>query len=162
MKKTMLLLGAMIISMFVLCGCDRETELEESAIPLVTDIFQDQFNENVKCISVTIIDKISSNEYEAEATLDNGEEVKITIEDRGDTIFVNVDPIVNLEKSSVPIVTNILKNQFNLNVKCLQVKIKDKVSSKNYAAEASLDNGEVIKIDIEDRGSLIYVTIPNQ
>ena len=44
--------------------------------------------------------------------------------------------------------------------KRVAVKITEKVDDTHYKAKATLDNGNDIKIMIEDRGEEIYVTIP--
>lgn len=160
MKKTFALLTTAIVSMFVLCGCNREAQIEEKATELVTEILQTQLKESNKCTEVEITKKISDDKYEAKATLDNGEKIKISIKDQGSMIFVELDKTVNLERSSVRIVTDILNNQFNVSAKCTKVEISEKISDKKYSAKATLDNGNDIKIIIEDRGDQIYVTIP--
>lgn len=88
MKKTLALLGAMFLSVFALCGCN-EAALEESAIPVVTAIIQENGGE-ASCESVKITKKVSDNKYQADAKLNNGETVKINIEDRGDEIYVTI------------------------------------------------------------------------
>lgn len=89
MKKTLALLGAMLLSVFALCGCSNEAVLEESAIPLVTSIIQEHGGE-ASCVSVKITKKVSDKNYQADAKLNNGETVKIDIEDRGDEIYVTI------------------------------------------------------------------------
>ena len=91
MKKITLLLGVILMSVFMLCGCSNEADLEESAIPLVTDILKDELGSDAaKCVAVKITEKVSDKHYKAKATLDNGNDIKIMIEDRDDMIYVTI------------------------------------------------------------------------
>ena len=47
-------------------------------------------------------------------------------------------------------------------VSCLRVKITEKVDDTHYKAIATLDNGNDIRIMIEDRGDKVQVSIPEQ
>lgn len=66
-----------------------------------------------------------------------------------------------LETSSCDIVTQIINENYNSrDVKCMSVKIDEKVSDVFYRAHAILNNGNSIKIGIEEQGDdQIYVTI---
>ena len=91
MKKFGFLFAVMLSSIFMLCGCGNEAELEESAIPVVSDIIKEQLGSRAaKCLSVKITEKVSDKHYKAVATLDNGNDINIMIEDRGDQIYVTI------------------------------------------------------------------------
>ncbi len=91
MKKICFLFAIMLSSIFMLCGCGNEAKLEESAIPVVSDIIKKQLGSRAaKCLDVEITEKISDKLYKAVATLDNGNNVNIMIEDRGDQIYVSI------------------------------------------------------------------------
>lgn len=67
-----------------------ESAIEEAACPLVTDIIHKQFYQSSSCIAVSIDDEPRSGFYRATAFLDNGNEIDITIEQKGDQIYVRV------------------------------------------------------------------------
>ncbi|MBE6379892.1 MAG: hypothetical protein E7047_03075 [Lentisphaerae bacterium] len=91
MKRIVFLLGVMLLSVFMFCGCSNEAVLEESAIPLVTDILKDELgSEAAKCVAVKITEQVSDNQYKALATLDNGNDIKIMIEDCDDMVRVTI------------------------------------------------------------------------
>ena len=76
----------------LLGGCGRESDLEESAVPVVDQILRENVENPAKCVSVSIEKKIADKLYKAKAQLDNGNELVITIEDRGDQIYVQIPP----------------------------------------------------------------------
>lgn len=68
-----------------------------------------------------------------------------------------------IEEAACPAVTDILKNQFSASAECKAVNISEEVSSGFYKATAILNNGNELRITIEDKGDgQIYVVIPNQ
>ena len=73
-----------------LAGCGENDILEETAIPVVNDILKENVDDPAKCIAVKISSKISDKHYKAVATLDNGNDINILIEDRGDMIYVTI------------------------------------------------------------------------
>ena len=84
-----LLLGAALL----LTGCGRageESDLEKAAVPVVTDIIRNQLNGSARCVGVKLSQKLSGKHYQAVATLSNGKEIRILIEDRGGTIVVTI------------------------------------------------------------------------
>lgn len=84
-----LLLGAALL----LTGCGRasaENELEQAAVPVVTDIIRNQLKGSASCVGVKLSRKLSGKHYQAVASLSNGKEVRILIEDRGGTIVVTI------------------------------------------------------------------------
>lgn len=76
-----------LISIFITDWANEDI-LAQSACPVVTDIIKEQFYGQAECKAVTIDEKVSDNFYRATATLDNGNDLRITIEDRDDSIYV--------------------------------------------------------------------------
>lgn len=68
----------------------------------------------------------------------------------------------NLEKSSKPLVTRILQEQYSLNRSCDDVTITHENEDNTYRAKAILDNGSAININIEyyPKKDCVYVEIP--
>ncbi|HFU1809548.1 TPA: hypothetical protein ACH4ZF_003260 [Escherichia coli] len=65
-----------------------EVALEEAACPLVTTILKENNGSTApKCMKVTIEDKVTDKFYRATATLDNGNDINITLELTGDRNF---------------------------------------------------------------------------
>ena len=81
-----LLLGASLL----LTGCGRESELEKTAVPVVTSIIRNQLNGSARCVAVRITRKISDRHYQATATLSNGKDIRILIEDGGGSVRVSI------------------------------------------------------------------------
>jgi len=67
-----------------------QSAIEEAACPIVTDIIHKQFYQTSSCVAVTIDDEIKSGLYRASALLDNGNEIDITIEEKGKQILVRI------------------------------------------------------------------------
>jgi len=67
-----------------------------------------------------------------------------------------------LEKSSEPLVTQILQEQYSLNRTCNDVTITHKNGDNTYRAKAILDNGSAININIEyyPKKDRVYVEVP--
>lgn len=82
-------IAAFVVSMG-LSAAGGESAIEEAACPIVTDIIHKQFFQRSSCIAVTIDDEPRSGFYRATAVLDNGNELDITIEEKGDNIYVRV------------------------------------------------------------------------
>ena len=66
--------------------------LEDSARPLVTKIVREQLNGDTSCVRVRVTKHVSDNHYRGIATMSNGETLRITIESRGDMIYVTIPP----------------------------------------------------------------------
>lgn len=81
--------AAFVISV-ILGTFGGESAIEDAACPLVTDIIHKQFYQSASCIAVTIDEEIKSGFYRASAILDNGNELNITIEKKGENIYVRV------------------------------------------------------------------------
>jgi len=68
----------------------KESSLENSAIPLVTDILHEQLGYSTDCIAISIDKEVAENHYRATAYLNNGSDIIIMIELRGDKIAVTI------------------------------------------------------------------------
>lgn len=83
-------IAAFVLSIMIGIG-GTQAMLEESACPVVTDIIKTQLFGSATCKAVSITDEVSDGFYKAVATLDNGNELRITIEHRDDeTIYVQI------------------------------------------------------------------------
>ena len=85
-QNVVLLLFALTLTA---CG-NREAMLEEEAVPLVTQILQRDVDLGYECKFIKINEELDDGFYSATATLNTGEEIAITIEDRDDEILVIV------------------------------------------------------------------------
>jgi hypothetical protein len=74
----------------LLSAIGGESAIEKAACPIVTDIIHKQFYQKTSCIAVTIDEEVKSGFYRATAILDNGNEIDITIEEKGKDILVRV------------------------------------------------------------------------
>lgn len=90
MKKLMLLLMSVVL--LAGFGCSREADLEETAVSLVTEILEENIGKDnaAKCINVKITEKINDKHYRAVATLNNGNDLNIIIEDQGEMVQVTI------------------------------------------------------------------------
>ncbi|EMF0104620.1 hypothetical protein ACH0DO_000192 [Enterococcus hirae] len=77
-------------------------------------------------------------------------------------IFSRMTGSSGLEKSSEPLVTQILQEQYNLNRSCDDVTITHDNGDNTYRAKATLDNGSAININVEyyPKKNRVYVEIP--
>lgn len=77
-------------------------------------------------------------------------------------IFSKMTGTSGLEKSSKPLVTQILQEQYSLNRTCDDVTITHESGDNTYRAKATLDNGSAININVEyyPKKDRIYVEIP--
>lgn len=66
--------------------------IEESSAPVVTQLIQTQLNLESSCNSVTITDEISSGVYNAIANLDDGTQINLIINVKGNNLYINVPP----------------------------------------------------------------------
>ncbi|MDB4637826.1 MAG: hypothetical protein P8M30_08330 [Planctomycetaceae bacterium] len=64
--------------------------LESESVSLVTQIVQNQLGGTVTCKAVSIEKEVSDGFYHAVAYMDNGNELKIAIELKGDQIIVKI------------------------------------------------------------------------
>lgn len=79
--------GAFVLSLGV-SAMGGEAAIEDAACPIVTEIIQKQLYGSAKCMAVTIDEEVKSGFYKAHTVLDNGNTLEITIEERGDDIYV--------------------------------------------------------------------------
>lgn len=71
---------------------EQNSTLEAAAKPVVTQIIRDQVPNGATCVRVHVTEKVNYGYYRAIATLSNGSDLRIMIEDRGKTIYVTVTP----------------------------------------------------------------------
>ncbi len=82
--------AAFVLSIMIGIG-GNQAILEESACSVVTDIVQNQLFGSATCKAVNITEEVSDGFYKAVATLDNGSELRITIERRDNgEIYVQI------------------------------------------------------------------------
>ncbi|MEJ2633229.1 MAG: DUF4339 domain-containing protein [Acidihalobacter sp.] len=92
--------GALIFSSALVLGVQSYQQqqgytimLEQNACPLVTEIIQKQLNGTATCINVMLGKEMSNGFYKADALLDNGNRLRITVQDTQDGhIEVKVPP----------------------------------------------------------------------
>ena len=97
--KKFLTLTLCAIAALVISGCSRQAELEESAVPVVNQIMEENLGELVrasgetltKCTSVELTRQIDDKNWEGTAYFDNGREISCKVQDRGDQIYVEID-----------------------------------------------------------------------
>lgn len=82
-------MAAFVLSMFI-GTAGAQGMIEDTACPIVTDIVQNQLYGSAECKAVTIEEEVTSGFYRATAILDNGNELRITIEEDGDMIYVQI------------------------------------------------------------------------
>lgn len=83
-------IAAFVLSIMISMG-GSQAMIEEAACPVVTDIIKSKLFGSATCKAVTITDEVSSGFYRAIATLNNGNELRITIEERDDgQIYVQI------------------------------------------------------------------------
>jgi hypothetical protein len=81
-----------VLSIIMAFGAGR-SQLEDAACDTVTSIVHQQLYSDVDCKAVEITDEVSDGFYRATATLDNGKQTDITIEERASgKIYVQVTP----------------------------------------------------------------------
>lgn len=82
---------AFMASLFLGSWGEHQT-LADSACPVVTQIIQEQLGGSATCKGVEIVREVNDGFYLGKATLDNGHELTITIEDKGKNIEVKIPP----------------------------------------------------------------------
>lgn len=101
MKKLLVPVVAALLAATGLVGCGEkdadaksrsyQSNLEQNAKPLVNKLLRENFGSNVaKCLKVKITEKVDATHYKAAATLDNGNDIKIMIEHKGNMIYVKI------------------------------------------------------------------------
>lgn len=82
--------ASLVLSLFLITAL-YSNDLEGTACPLVTQILHEQLGSNsATCKVVKLGDKVSDGFYRATAILDNGNDLPITIEDKGSEIYVRI------------------------------------------------------------------------
>ena len=82
-------MAAFIVSVLLSVVGD-ESAIEDAACPIVTEIIHKQFYQTSSCLAVTIDEEVKSGFYLAHAILDNGNEIDLTIEKKGEQILVRI------------------------------------------------------------------------
>lgn len=88
--------SAIVVAVFLITEItDYNQSIRQSACEVVTEVYKDE-KSDVQCIKVTDLKKVSEKYYRANAMLTNGVDMPITIEDRGDSIYVTLTPLSHL------------------------------------------------------------------
>ncbi|MDW8241591.1 MAG: DUF4339 domain-containing protein [Thermogemmata sp.] len=66
------------------------SELEDTAQSLVTQIVREQLHGTAKCVRVRVTESLGNGYYKAVATLDNGNDLRVLIQKRGDMVYVTI------------------------------------------------------------------------
>ena len=69
-----------------------ENKIEITSVEIVSEILNNQLKNDAKCKAVSITKKITDTFYHAKAYLDNGNEIKIVIEIKGENMLVSIPP----------------------------------------------------------------------
>jgi hypothetical protein len=69
-----------------------KANVEKSAIPVVNQIIHEQLggDPTVECVKVNLGEEFADNNYHATATLNNGNDLKITIQIKEEQFFVRI------------------------------------------------------------------------
>ena len=92
MRSMLTVVAGTILAGVLLTGCGSGySNLEKSAVPVVNQIIKENMGADAaSCEAVKVTKKVSNYFYQAVAYLDNGEEVKLTIKDMCDQIYVTI------------------------------------------------------------------------
>lgn len=94
LKQSRIYFGAWCVTFLLSIAINvwgENNNIEEAACPVVTDIIHQQLAGSANCKSVKITDTVSDDFYKATATLDNGNDLNITIEKQKDgQIYVRI------------------------------------------------------------------------
>lgn len=90
---------AVLFTVVWLAEPSYESSIESDSVAIVTQILAEQASDlaeldmiPAECVRVIITEKITDNMYRATATLDNGNDLVVTIKDEGDTLSVQLNP----------------------------------------------------------------------
>jgi amino acid transporter len=84
-------IAVLVFLNFILSIGGGKSNLEKAAMPVVTQIFQKQFGiASAECVKVELGEEFADNNYHAVATMSTGNTVKITIQVKGDQIYVQI------------------------------------------------------------------------
>lgn len=101
MKKAFLIVVAAMLAMAGLAGCTgpRKKARADNAKKLVNKILRDDLGDMAaKCLKVEITEKIDKEHYRGVASLDNGNDLKVLIEDN--SVQMTVTLVYDEETSS--------------------------------------------------------------
>lgn len=82
-----------IISIGLISNSYTESDLENDAVPIVTQILQEQNDISLECEEVIVTQEYEDNTYDAKATLSNNEVINISIEhypDKDNRVYVEI------------------------------------------------------------------------
>ncbi|GAB2947492.1 hypothetical protein GCM10027094_31280 [Hafnia psychrotolerans] len=72
---------------------NHESSISDTACPLVTKIIKESLgDDSAQCVKVKVTEKLTDSFYKATASLNNGNDINITIEEKGDMIYVRIPP----------------------------------------------------------------------
>ena len=97
-NKRRIVLGVItvLVFLFLLNGVfltsSVKSSVEKSAKPLVTQILHEKLgaNETIQCVAVKLGEEFAKNNYHAVGILNNGNNIRITVQLDKDQIFVNI------------------------------------------------------------------------
>lgn len=81
--------GSFVVSLALTLSLDR-SGVEDTARPLVTQIVREQLGGTAKCVRVRVTEDVGGGYYKGVATLDNGNDLRILIETRGNMVYVTI------------------------------------------------------------------------
>ena len=141
-------------------GSSRKDDLEKRAAVQLSQLMS-RDSLNFSCTGVRITEQIDGKSWKATAALDNGEELDIIVEERGDTLRIAPD----MESSSAvkfcarEAVTRALRGAGDP-ASCTGIELVARTPDNNFRAKAALDNGSSIEIVIDLHGEHIRVQMP--
>jgi len=83
---------AIVIMNFDTSKKSLENQIETASVEIVSEILNNQLENDAKCKAVSITKKITDTFYHGKAYLDNGNEIKIVMEIKGENILVSIPP----------------------------------------------------------------------
>lgn len=81
--------GSFVVSLALTLSLDR-SGVEDTARPLVTQIVREQLGGTARCVRVRVTEDVGGGYYKGVATLDNGNDLRILIETRGNMVYVTI------------------------------------------------------------------------
>ena len=138
----------------------RKDDLEKQAAVQLSQLMS-RDSLNFSCTGVRLTEQIDGRTWKAAAALDNGEELDIIVEDRGDTLRIAPDMESNsaVRFCAREAVTRALRGAGDP-ASCTGIELVARTTDNNFRAKAALDNGTTIEIVIDLRGEHIRVQMP--
>lgn len=96
MNKKKIFVGCLAFIFIILgfTGCSTtESDIEEAAMPLVSQVLQEQYEVDLDCEDVIITESYEDNTYDAKATLNDSSVININIEyypDKDNYVYVEI------------------------------------------------------------------------